>query len=123
MDECKTLPDGLVIVDPSVKEEMVIGSDLVVVLNAHNELCAIQKGGGCAVAPGVGRCCLKAVSASTEQSILRCGVSYSMPVGVDLYSSRATPLMAPGFSAWDKDMIYCFQVLLPNSTCGTNWWR
>ena len=43
--------DGLVIVDPTVKEEAVMGSELVVVLNAHNELCAVQKGGGSAVNP------------------------------------------------------------------------
>ena len=37
--------DGLVIADPTVNEEMVVGSDLVVVLNAHDELCAVQYGG------------------------------------------------------------------------------
>lgn len=43
--------DGLVIADPTVNEEMVVGSDLVVVLNAHDELCAVQYGGECAVNP------------------------------------------------------------------------
>ena len=49
--------DGLVIADPTVNEEMVIGSELVVVLNAHDELCAVRFGGEVAVNPSeISRC-------------------------------------------------------------------
>ena len=49
--------DGLVITDPTVNEEMVIGSELVVVLNAHDELCAVRYGGEVAVNPSeISRC-------------------------------------------------------------------
>ena len=41
--------EGLLIVDPLVDEEAVMASSLIVVLNAHGELCAVQKGGGVGV--------------------------------------------------------------------------
>lgn len=60
--------DGLVIVDPTVKEEAVMGSELVVVLNAHNELCAVQKGGGSAVNPSEVMRCLRVASQMTKDA-------------------------------------------------------
>ena len=64
--------DGLIVVDPTLSEEMVIGSNLIAVLNAHNELCAVQVqkggggGGGCAVAPNEIMRCIRISTQMTK---------------------------------------------------------
>jgi exosome complex component RRP45 len=61
--------EGLVVMDPSVREEAVLGSDLIVVLNAHDELCALRKGGGCAVDPAETTRCVR-VAADAAKDIV-----------------------------------------------------
>ena len=61
--------DGLLIVDPTIKEETVSGGEMVVVLNAHDELCAVHKGGGCAVAPGEIMRCVRLASRVAKEAV------------------------------------------------------
>ena len=61
--------DGLLIVDPTIKEETVSGGEMVVVLNAHDELCAVHKGGGCAVAPGEIMRCVRLASRVAKDAV------------------------------------------------------
>jgi exosome complex component RRP45 len=61
--------DGLLILDPTVKEEAVSGGEMVVVLNARDELCAVHKGGGCAVAPGEIMRCVRLASRVAKEAV------------------------------------------------------
>jgi exosome complex component RRP45 len=61
--------EGLVVMDPSVREEAVLGSDLIVVLNAHGELCALRKGGGCAVDPAETTRCVRFAADAAEDIV------------------------------------------------------
>jgi exosome complex component RRP45 len=61
--------DGVLIVDPTIKEETVAGGEMVVVLNAHDELCAVHKGGGCAVAPGEIMRCVRLASRVAKEAV------------------------------------------------------
>ncbi|XP_002962048.2 exosome complex component RRP45A [Selaginella moellendorffii] len=66
------LADGeLVVLDPSLKEEAVMGGRLTVTVNAHGEVCAIQKGGGVAVRMNeILRCMRIAASKAAETAAL-----------------------------------------------------
>ena len=61
--------DGLIIMDPTVKEEKVSDGEMVVVLNAHDELCAVHKGGGVGVAAGEVMRCVRLASRASKAAV------------------------------------------------------
>ncbi|CAM6078229.1 unnamed protein product [Sphagnum tenellum] len=63
------LGDGdLLVLDPSLKEELVMGGRLTIMMNTHGEVCAVQKGGGVGVSASELMRCLRL--ASTKAAVL-----------------------------------------------------
>ncbi|CAM6021921.1 unnamed protein product [Sphagnum balticum] len=63
------LGDGdLLVLDPSLKEELVMGGRLTFTVNTHGEVCAVQKGGGVGVSASELMRCLRL--ASTKAAVL-----------------------------------------------------
>lgn len=57
----------LQVVDPSLKEEAVMGGRLTVIVNAQGDICAVHKGGGIGVsASEIMRCVRIASSKASE---------------------------------------------------------
>lgn len=54
--------DGVLLIDPSIKEKQVVDGEMVVVMTNHDELCAVHKGGGVGVAPGEVMRCVRLAS-------------------------------------------------------------
>jgi len=63
------LGDGdLLVLDPSLKEELVMGGRLTITINKHGEVCGVQKGGGVGVSASELMRCLRL--ASTKAAVL-----------------------------------------------------
>ncbi|CAK9877850.1 unnamed protein product [Sphagnum jensenii] len=63
------LGDGdLLVLDPSLKEELVMGGRLTITINTHGEVCGVQKGGGVGVSASELMRCLRL--ASTKAAVL-----------------------------------------------------
>lgn len=63
------LGDGdLLVLDPSLKEELVMGGRLTITVNTHGEVCGVQKGGGVGVSASELMRCLRL--ASTKAAVL-----------------------------------------------------
>jgi exosome complex component RRP45 len=56
------------VLDPSLKEELVMGGRLTITVNTHGEVCGVQKGGGVGVSASELMRCLRL--ASTKAAVL-----------------------------------------------------
>jgi exosome complex component RRP45 len=90
------LGDGdLLVLDPSLKEELVMGGRLTITINTHGEVCAVQKGGGVGVSASELMRCLRLAStkAAVLTEMLKKVVSFCHPSLSNSVCNKHFPLL------------------------------